>query len=113
MITADGGGSNGYRLRARKTHLAALAAETGLRITVCHYPPGTSKWNRIEHRMFSFITINWRGVPSKRCGPSSRLFVSPKTVEGYVRSIFMKLDLPPGERDHRRVLAVLRFLRQQ
>ena len=63
LITADGGGSNGYRLRAWKTHLAALAAETGLRITVCHYPPGTSKWNRIEHRMFSFITINWRGRP--------------------------------------------------
>ena len=63
LITADGGGSNGYRLRAWKTQLAALAAETGLRITVCHYPPGTSKWNRIEHRMFSFITINWRGRP--------------------------------------------------
>ena len=63
LITADGGGSNGYRLRAWKTHLAAFAAETGLRITVCHYPPGTSKWNRIEHRMFSFITINWRGRP--------------------------------------------------
>ena len=63
LITADAGGSNGYRLRAWKFHLAALAAETGLRITVCHYPPGTSKWNRIEHRMFSFITMNWRGRP--------------------------------------------------
>jgi len=63
LITADGGGSNGYRLRAWKTHLAALAAETGLAITVCPYPPGTRKWNRIEHRMFSFITINWRGQP--------------------------------------------------
>lgn len=52
LINADAGGSNGYRLRAWKVHLAALAAETGLRITVCHYPPGTSKWNRIEHRMF-------------------------------------------------------------
>jgi Rhodopirellula transposase DDE domain len=63
LITADAGGSNGYRLRAWKVHLAHLAAETGLRITVCHYPPGTSKWNRIEHRMFSFITMNWRGRP--------------------------------------------------
>ncbi len=63
MVTADAGGSNGYRIRAWKIHLAALAAETGLRITVCHYPPGTSKWNRIEHRMFSFITANWRGRP--------------------------------------------------
>ena len=63
LITADAGGSNGYRIRAWKTHLAALATETGLTITVCHYPPGTSKWNKIEHRMFSFITLNWRGRP--------------------------------------------------
>jgi len=63
LVTADAGGSNGYRLRAWKVELARLAAETGLRITVCHYPPGTSKWNRIEHRMFSFITMNWRGRP--------------------------------------------------
>ena len=63
LITADAGGSNGYRLRAWKVELAKLADETGLEITVCHYPPGTSKWNRIEHRMFSFITMNWRGRP--------------------------------------------------
>jgi hypothetical protein len=63
MITADAGGSNGYRVRLWKTELAKLAAETGLEITVCHYPPGTSKWNKIEHRMFSFITKNWRGRP--------------------------------------------------
>ena len=63
LVTADAGGSNGYRVRAWKVHLARLAAETGLEITVCHYPPGTSKWNRIEHRMFSFITMNWRGRP--------------------------------------------------
>jgi hypothetical protein len=63
LITADAGGSNGYRLRAWKVHLARFAAETGLTVTVCHYPPGTSKWNRIEHRMFSFITMNWRGRP--------------------------------------------------
>jgi hypothetical protein len=63
LITADAGGSNGYRVRAWKSELAKLAAETGLDITVSHYPPGTSKWNRIEHRMFSFITMNWRGRP--------------------------------------------------
>jgi len=63
MITADAGGSNGYRIRAWKKYLAELAAETGLEITVCHYPPGTSKWNQIEHRMFSFISMNWRGQP--------------------------------------------------
>src|SRR4051795_571396 len=63
LVTADAGGSNGYRPRAWKAQLAALAAETGLAITVCHVPPGTSKWNRIEHRLFSHITMNWRGRP--------------------------------------------------
>jgi hypothetical protein len=61
LITADAGGSNGPRVRAFKYHLAKLAAETGLSITICHYPPGTSKWNKIEHRLFSFISMNWRG----------------------------------------------------
>jgi hypothetical protein len=63
LVTADAGGSNGYRVRAWKTELARLAAETGLAITVCHFPPGTSKWNRIEHRLFSHISMNWRGRP--------------------------------------------------
>ncbi|WP_405670351.1 MULTISPECIES: ISAzo13 family transposase [unclassified Streptomyces] len=63
LITADAGGSNGYRTRTWKTELARFAAETGLTITVCHLPPGTSKWNRIEHRLFSHITMNWRGRP--------------------------------------------------
>lgn len=63
LITADGGGSNGYRTRLWKTELAGLAAETGLTITVCHLPPGTSKWNKIEHRLFSRILINWRARP--------------------------------------------------
>ena len=63
LITADGGGSNGYRTRLWKTGLAAFAAETGLQITVCHVPPGTSKWNKIEHRLFSHISMNWRGRP--------------------------------------------------
>src|SRR5271157_2833441 len=63
LITADGGGSNGYRTRLWKTELAAFAAETGLQITVCHLPPGTSKWNKIEHRLFSHISMNWRGRP--------------------------------------------------
>jgi transposase len=63
LITADAGGSNGYRTRAWKAGLAALGAETGLQITVCHFPPGTSKWNKVEHRLFSHITMNWRGRP--------------------------------------------------
>jgi len=63
MITADCGGSNGNRVRLWKKELQLLANDTGLRITVCHYPPGTSKWNKIEHRMFSFISQNWKGKP--------------------------------------------------
>jgi len=63
LITADAGGSNSYRHRLWKAELAALAAQTGLTITICHFPPGTSKWNKIEHRLFSQITMNWRGRP--------------------------------------------------
>jgi hypothetical protein len=63
LITADSGGSNGSRLRLWKVELARFAAQTGLEISVCHLPPGTSKWNRIEHRLFSQISMNWRGRP--------------------------------------------------
>jgi hypothetical protein len=63
LITADAGGTGGYRHRVWKSELAALAAETGLQITVCPFPPGTSKWNKIQHRLFSHITFNWRGRP--------------------------------------------------
>jgi hypothetical protein len=63
LICADAGGSNGSRLRAWKVHLQALADRLGFPVTVCHYPPGTSKWNKVEHRLFSFISMNWRGRP--------------------------------------------------
>jgi Rhodopirellula transposase DDE domain len=63
LVTADAGGSNSYRSRLWKVELGKLAAETGLAVTVCHFPPGTSKWNRIEHRLFSQISMNWRGRP--------------------------------------------------
>jgi hypothetical protein len=63
LITADGGGSNGSRVRLWKAELQRLADETELEIAVCHFPPGTSKWNKIEHRLFSFISQNWRGKP--------------------------------------------------
>ena len=62
-ITADCGGSNSSRTRLWKLELQRLADRTGLQITVCHFPPGTSKWNKIEHRLFSFISTNWRGKP--------------------------------------------------
>src|ERR1039457_5355481 len=63
LVTCDAGGSNGWRNRGWKAGLAELAQETGLQITVCHFPPGTSKWNKIEHRLFSQITLGWRGRP--------------------------------------------------
>jgi hypothetical protein len=63
LINADGGGSNGYRRRLWKVELQQFADETGLKITVCHFPPGTSKWNKVEHRLFAHITMNWRGRP--------------------------------------------------
>jgi len=63
LICADGGGSNGYRVRLWKVELQTLATQTGLGITICHFPPGTSKWNKIEHRLFSHISMNWRGRP--------------------------------------------------
>ena len=63
MICADGGGSNGYRVRLWKIELQSFATETGFQITTCHFPPGTSKWNKIEHRLFSHISMNWRGRP--------------------------------------------------
>lgn len=82
MITADAGGSNGYRVRAWKWHLAQLAAETGLTITVLHYPPGTSKWNKIEHRLFSFISMNWRGRPLTDIATIIELIAATKTKTG-------------------------------
>ena len=81
-ITADGGGSNGHRVRAWKFHLAELAADTGLEITVLHYPPGTSKWNKIEHRLFSFISINWRGRPITSIATMIELISATTTQTG-------------------------------
>ena len=82
MITADAGGSNSYRNRAWKIELYRLAVETGLEITVCHYPPGTSKWNKIEHRLFSFVTKNWRGRPLTSYRTIVELIGATKTKTG-------------------------------
>jgi Rhodopirellula transposase DDE domain len=82
LITADGGGSNGYRLRLWKWELQRLADQTGLSIAVCHFPPGTSKWNKVEHRLFSFITSNWRGEPLRDYQTVVRLIASTTTAKG-------------------------------
>ena len=82
LINADGGGSNGHRLRLWKVELQKLADELGLEITVCHFPPGTSKWNKIEHRLFSQISLNWRGVPLVNYETVVRLIGNVKTKKG-------------------------------
>ena len=82
LITADSGGSNGARLRQWKLELQRLADETGLRIAVCHFPPGTSKWNKIEHRLFSFITQNWRGKPLTSLQVIVNLIAATTTATG-------------------------------
>lgn len=90
IITADGGGSNGHRVRLWKLELSRLAQETGLDIQVCHFPPGTSKWNKIEHRLFSFITMNWRGRPLISHEVIVNLIASTKTRSGL--SVRAELD---------------------
>ena len=82
LITADGGGSNGYRLRLWKVALQKLADETGLSVSVCHFPPGTSKWNKVEHRLFSFISSNWRGEPLRDYETVVKLISRTTTVAG-------------------------------
>jgi transposase len=82
LITADAGGSNGSRLRLWKIELQKLADETGLRIAVCHFPPGTSKWNKIEHRLFSYISQNWRGKPLRSFQTIVNLIAATTTTTG-------------------------------
>jgi len=97
LITADGGGSNGSRNRLWKRELQALANTTGLSVEVCHLPPGTSKWNKIEHRLFSFISQNWRGKPLINHEVMVQLIASTKTRKGL--AVHAEIDTtiyPPG-----------------
>lgn len=112
LITADAGGSNSYRSRLWKTELQKLADETGLKITICHFPPGTSKWNKIEHRMFSEITKNWRGRPLTSHEVVVNLIASTKTLNGL--EIRAKLDkglYPKGKKITNEEMASLRIQR--
>lgn len=95
LITADGGGSNGHRPWLWKHELARLAATTRLDITVCHYPPGTSKWNKIEHRLFSRITGNWRGRPLETYQTVVSLIANTTTVTGLTVRADLDLNLYP------------------
>ena len=93
LVTADGGGSNASRSRLWKTELQKLADEVRLTLRVCHFPPGTSKWNKIEHRLFSHISINWRGRPLTSLALVVRLIGATKTEGG----LTVKADLDPGK----------------
>jgi Rhodopirellula transposase DDE domain len=95
LITADAGGSNGYRTRAWKAELAAFARQAGLAVTVCHFPPGTSKWNRIEHRLFSHITMNWRGRPLT----SHEVVVNTIAATTTRAGLTVRAELDPGTYD--------------
>lgn len=99
LITADGGGSNGSRLRLWKVELQKLADEIGLQIAVCHLPPGTSKWNKIEHRLFSFISQNWRGKPLISHQVIVNLIAATTTKAGLtVRAEIDTKKYPPGRK---------------
>ncbi len=97
LITADGGGSNGSRRRLWKTELQKFSSETGLLITVCHFPPGTSKWNKIEHRLFSHITMNWKGKPLESYETIVSLIGGTKTCKGLkVKAVLDKNNYEKG-----------------
>jgi len=96
LITADGGGSNGSRVRLWKWELQRLADETGLQISVCHFPPGTSKWNKIEHRLFSFISQNWRGKPLLSYAVILSLIAATTTETGLTVESYLDTNTYPA-----------------
>ena len=99
LVTADAGGSNGYRNRAWKAGLAALAQETGLDITVCHFPPGTSKWNKIEHRLFCQITLAWRGRPLTSYDVIISTIGAVRTATGLTAAAVLDQGIYPAGRE--------------
>ena len=97
LITADCGGSNGYRVRLWKKELQKFANETGMNIRICHFPPATSKWNKIEHRMFSYISINWRGKPLISRETVVKLIGSTRSEKGLeIRAVLDKNNYKTG-----------------
>ena len=110
LITADGGGSNGSRTRLWKVALQRMADATGLKISVCHFPPGTSKWNKIEHRMFCHITRNWRGRPLESLEVVVNLIASTTTTKGLrVRAALDTDEYPTGVKVDDATMAALRL----
>jgi hypothetical protein len=114
LITSDGGGSNGVRNRLWKRELQKLSNEIGMPITVCHYPPATSKWNKIEHRLFSFISINWRAKPLTTLETIIELLSHTKTKEGLVvKAIIDKNTYPIGIKISDKEMKEINILRDE
>ena len=114
LITADGGGSNGSRVRLWKLELQSLADATGLTISVCHFPPGTSKWNTIEHRLFSFITQNWRGKPLVSYAVILSLIAATRTATGLmVESALDVARYPVGRKVTDEEMATIQIQRDE
>lgn len=114
LITADGGGSNGSRVRLWKVELQKLADELGFPISVCHFPPGTSKWNKIEHRMFSFISQNWRGKPLVSHEVIVNLIASTTTKKGLaIQSELDRSEYPKGIKIADEALAEVNLVKEE
>jgi hypothetical protein len=114
LITADAGGSNGSRSRLWKWTLQRFANRTGLSMTVCHFPPGTSKWNKIEHRLFSYISMNWRGKPLVSLAVIVNLIAATRTETGLrIRCELDKGRYPQGEKITEAQLAALNIQRHR
>ena len=114
MITADCGGSNGYRVRLWKKELQKLADEVGLEISVCHFPPGTSKWNKIEHRLFSYITLNWRGKPLTSYEVIVNLIAATTTSKGLkVKCMLDRNEYPKGIKITKEEVEELEIIRDE
>jgi hypothetical protein len=112
MITADAGGSNGYRIRLWKLEIQKLADEVRFPITICHFPPGTSKWNKVEHRLFSFISINWRGKPLRTYRTIVQLIAATTTDAGLkVRAVLDRNKYPKGVKISNAQLAAVNLTR--
>jgi hypothetical protein len=110
LICADAGGSNGTRPRAWKVHLQALADQFGMAVTVCHYPPGTSKWNKVEHRLFSFISMNWRGRPLLSYEAVVNLIGGTTTKSGLqVKALLDTREYEPGQKISEEEMRALRL----
>jgi Rhodopirellula transposase DDE domain len=114
LICADAGGSNGHRVRGWKFHLQALAHTIGIPITVCHYPPGTSKWNKIEHRLFSFISLNWKGQPLVSYETVINLIAGTKTRSGLkVKAVLDKRTYKKGKKISKQQIEQLNLKRHR